>query len=220
MNGAEVPGQEPAKPEAGPERILERGRLLLLLGVFVLELLLFFGAMVIPIDPATQQRLQQAANSLENSTADQAPVSVLGLIFTNNVRVALAEMIPGAGILVFFISILNTGQVIQVLALSKGVPGVFYGVALFVFPFSFVELSGYAVALCSGSMLIVAWRRSRLRREARVFLLELVGVVLILLVAATMETITLLSPEIGLALWLPTGLIVAWLTITVRRSLG
>lgn len=211
--------QGTARAEGADEGLVDRGRLLFLLGVFVLELLLFFGAMVVPIDPSTQQRLQQAANSLQNSTTDRAPAAVLGLIFSNNVKVALAEMIPGAGAFVFFISILNTGQVIQVLALSRGVPGIFYGVALFLFPFSIVELSAYALAVCSGSMLIVAWRRSRLRREAPVFVLELLGVVLILLVAATMETITLLLPEVGLALWLPTGLLVAWLAITLRRAI-
>lgn len=211
---------EPTTRGAEAVSFLDRGRLLLLLGVFVLELLLFFGAMVVPIDPSTQQRLQQAANSLQNSTSNQAPIAVLGLIFSNNVRVALAEMIPGAGALVFFISILNTGEVVQVLALSNGVPGVFYGVALFVFPFSIVELFAYALAVCSGSMLIIAWRRNRLRKEARVFVYELIGVVAILLVAAAMETITLLFPEIGLALWLPTGLLIAWLAITLRRILG
>jgi uncharacterized membrane protein SpoIIM required for sporulation len=217
VNGTAL--REPGGRKGAGEGLVDRGRLLLLLGVFVLELLLFFGAMVVPIDPATRQRLQQAANSLQNSTADRAPAVVLGLIFSNNVKVALAEMIPGAGALVFFISILNTGQVIQVLALSRGVPGVFYGVALFLFPFSIVELSAYALAVSSGLMLIVAWRRNRLRREAPVFVFEMIGVVLILLVAATMETITLLFPEMGLALWLPTGLLVAWLAITLRRAI-
>ena len=220
MSETEPPSLEPGRQEGEQVRLVERGRLLLLLGVFVLELLLFFGAMAVPVDPDTQQRLQQAANSLSNSTANQTPAGILELIFSNNVRVALAEMIPGAGALVFFVSILNTGQVIQVLALSRGLPGVLFGMALFVFPFSIVELSAYALAVCSGSMLIIAWRRNRLRKEARVFVYEMVGVVLILLLAATMETITLLSPEAGLALWLPTGLLVAWLAIILRRSLG
>lgn len=212
--------EEIPKENEEPVRLIEKGRLLLLLGVFVLELLLFFGAMAVPVDPDTQQRLQQAANSLQNSTVDQTPTAILGFIFSNNVRFALAEMIPGAGVLVFFVTILNTGQVIQVLALSRGLPGVLYGVALFVFPFSIVELFAYALAVCSGSMLIISWRRNRLRREARVFVFEAIGVVLTLLLAATMETITLLSPLIGLALWLPMGLLVAWLAIILRRTLG
>jgi len=199
---------------------VDKGRLLLFLGVFVLELLIFFGATVVPIGPAAQQQVQQAAKELQNSTAHQPPAAVLGFIFSNNVKVALAELIPGAGAVVFFISMVNTGQVIQAIGLSTGVPAALLGSLLFAFPFTIVELSAYALAVCSGSMLIIAWRRKRLHREARVFAYEAVGVVLILLIAATMETITLFSYEIGFALWLPTGLLVAWLAITLRRTFG
>jgi len=193
---------------------------LLLLGVFVLELLLFFGATIVPIDPAARQQVQQAAKDLQNSAAHQAPTAVLGTIFSNNVKVALAELIPGAGAVVFFITMVNTGQVVQVVGLSSGVPGALLGSLLFVFPFTIVELSAYALAVCSGTMLVIAWRRKRLRKEARVFVYEIVGVVLILLLAATMETITLLSYEIGVALWLPIGTLVAWMAILLRRTLA
>jgi uncharacterized membrane protein SpoIIM required for sporulation len=214
------PVAEPPKQESAWKDLVERGRLLLFLGVLLVELLIFFGAMVVPIDPATQQRLQQAANSLQNSTVDQPPASMMTLIFSNNVKVGLAEMVPGVGPIVFFISILNTGEVIQVLGLMRGAPGILYGLVLFVFPYSLVELSGYAVAVGSGLMLLIAWRRKRLRQEARVFVLEAVGVVLILLLAAAMETTTLLLPAVGLALWLPMGLLVAWTAIRLRKARG
>jgi len=212
--------QEHETKDVDSVRLVDRGRLLLFLGVFVLELLLFFGATVVPIAPAAQQQVQQAARDLQNSTAHQAPVAILGFIFANNAKVALAELIPGVGPVVFFISMVNTGQVIQVIGTSTGVPAALLGSLLFVFPFTIVELSAYALAVCSGSMLIIAWRRKTLHREARVFAYEVAGVVVILLLAATMETITLLSYEVGLALWLPTGLLVAWLAITLRRTLG
>ena len=216
----EAPLQGPETREGDSARFVDRGRLLLLLGVFVLELLLFFGATIVPIDPAARQQVQQAAKDLQNSAAHQAPTAVLGTIFSNNVKVALAELIPGAGAVVFFITMVNTGQVVQVVGLSSGVPGALLGSLLFVFPFTIVELSAYALAVCSGTMLVIAWRRKRLRKEARVFVYEIVGVVLILLLAATMETITLLSYEIGVALWLPIGTLVAWMAILLRRTLA
>jgi len=218
MSGSdEAPSQEPPVQPSIEKDLMSRGRPLLLLGIFILELGIFFGAMSMPIDQATQRTLQQAANSLQNATTDQPAAAMLGIIFSNNVKVALAEMIPAAGAVVFFVSIFNTGQVIQVLAMSRGVPGVFYGVALFIFPFSIVELFAYALAVCSGSMVLVAWRRKMLHREARVFVLEIAAVVLILLTAAVMETVTLLFPAVGLALWVPTGLFIAWLAVNFRR---
>ncbi len=218
MASVEEGGQQ-AAPEAenvGRE-LLSRGRLLLLAGVFVMEMAIFFSAMLIPVDPSTQQSLQQAANTLRNTTSHASPGGMVELIFSNNVRIALAELIPGLGGLVFVYSIFITGQVIQVAAMSTGVPGAVYGALLFVFPFAIVELSGYALAVASGTMLIVSFMRKRLRREVRVFALEVVGVVVVLFVAAAMETATLLSPEVGLALWLPMGLFFAWMAVVFGR---
>jgi len=184
----------------------------------MMEMVIFFAAMVVPMDLATQQTLQQAANGIHNATSSSSPLVLVETIFSNNVRVALGEMIPARGAVLFFASIFTTGQIIQVIAISNGLPGVFYGLALFIFPFSIVELSAYAIAVGSGSMLVVAWRRKMLRSEARVFVLEVLAVVGTLLVAAAMETATLLEPTVGLALWFPLGLFIAWLAIILRRG--
>lgn len=220
MSGTnEVLTQEPAEDANMKRDPMSRERILLLLGVFALELVVFFAAMVIPIDQATQQSLQQVVDNLRNTTSNASPLVVMETLFSTNVRVALVEMIPAVGALIFFVSIFTTGQLIQVLALSNGLPGVLYGILLFIFPYSIIEFSAYPLAAGSGSMVIVAWRRKRLRREAPVFGLELVGVVVILLIAAAMETATLLSPAIGLALWFPTGLFIAWLLVRGRRGI-
>jgi uncharacterized membrane protein SpoIIM required for sporulation len=216
---AALEGSPGAQGEGSARKdLLSRGRILLIVGAFLMEMVIFFGAMVIPMDQATQQTLQQAANGIHNATSSSSPLVLVGNIFANNVRVALVEMIPAVGALVFFVSIFTTGQIIQVVAASNGLPGAFYGVALFVFPFSIVELSAYALAVGSGSMLIVAWRRRTLRREVRVFVLEILAVVGILLIAAAMETTSLIAPVFGLTLWFPLGLFIAWLAIKLRRN--
>ena len=197
--------------------ILTRERALLMAGVLVMEMVIFFGAMVVPVSQSTQQALKDAAKHLQNATAGASPLDTLEVIFFNNVRLALAEMVPVLGAIVFFVSITTTGQVIQVVATSYGAPGPLVGGLLFVFPFTMVELSAYALAVGSGSMLLVAWRRRILHGEVKVFALEAVGVVLVLLAAAAMETAALISPSLGLALWLPTALLIGWLAVRLGR---
>ena len=102
-----------------------------------------------------------------------------------------------------------TGQIFQAVALSQGAPGALYGLLLLFFPFIIVELSAYAVAVSSGVMAIVAWRRRRLRYETKVLVLEAGIVTTMLLVAAAMETTTIVNPTLGIALWIPTGLTIA-----------
>jgi hypothetical protein len=210
--------QEPARLETAGGRFITRERILLLAGAFVLELFVFFAATVIPLSQATGETLRQSANSICPHNAP--PLQTTVCIFSHNLFVALSEMIPGIGALVFVYSIFITGQAIQALASYYGVPAAFYGVLLFVFPFTIVELSAYVLAVGSGSMLIVAWWRKKVREEAEVFVIEIVGVALMLLLAAAMETTTDLSPGLSLMLWLPLGLLIAWLAVALRKGLA
>lgn len=182
------------------------------------ELAIFFGAMVYPIAPSQQASLLNQANGLLNSTTGQGPAGVFSAIFDNNLRVALLEMIPAAGALLFGLSIFTTGQVIQVLAISSHLPGPVFGLALFFFPFAIVELTAYAIAVASGTMLIVAWRRKTFVDELRVFLVEVVVVAAVVLIAAAMETAGIVNPLVSLVLWVPTALAVASLAVYVRRG--
>jgi hypothetical protein len=218
MSGAEGNAvQQPVHHKNMGGGFITRERLLLLAGLFVLELVVFFAATAIPINQATGQSLRQSAGTICSHSAP--PLQTTACIFSHNLFVALTEMIPGLGALVFLYSIFVTGQAIQALVLPYGVPAAFYGLLLFVFPFTIVELSAYVLAVESGSMLIVAWLRKRLRTEAEVFVIEIVGVALMLLLAAAMETTTELSPGLSLALWLPLGLLIAWLVTALTRGL-
>ena len=216
---SEQPVGEPPQPEPRPglvSQLLRRGRLLAFGVALAIELAIFFGAMVYPIDPSQQTALLNQANALVNSTSGQGPAGVFSAIFDNNLRVALLEMVPAAGALFFGVSIFVTGQVIQALAISSHLPGPVFGLALFFFPFAIVELTAYAIAVASGTMLIVAWRRKTLISELRVFFVEILVVAAVVFVAAAMETAGIVNPFVSLALWLPTALVVAVLAVYVR----
>jgi hypothetical protein len=209
--------QEPAHREEAKSGFITRQRILLLAGVFVLELVVFFAATVIPLSPAKAEGLRQLANSTFPHGAP--PLQTAADIFSHNLLVALMDMIPVVGAFVFLYSIFTTGQVLQAFALHYGIPAPLLGALLFVFPYTIVELSAYVLAVVSGSMLVVAWRRKRLRTETEVLVIEIVGVASMLLLAASMETMTELSPGLSLMLWLPLGLLIAWLAVALSRGL-
>lgn len=201
-------------------RFLGRRRLIFFGAVLAVELTMFFFSLVYPIDPAQQQALMDQANSVIGSTTGQTATGVFSAISGNNLRVALLEMVPVVGVLLFAFSIFTTGQIIQALALSQGLPGPLFGAALFFFPFAILELSAYAVAVASGTMLLVAWRKKTLHWELRIFAMEAVVVIVAILVAAGMETLGIVSPFYSFALWLPTGLGLTALVVFLRGGSG
>jgi hypothetical protein len=208
--------EEPAKSLL--KDLVNRDRLMVFGVTLAIELIIFFGAMIYPINPSQQQELVKQANSILGSTGNQTSVSIFSAIFSNNARVALVEMVPAAGAALFAASIFTTGQVIQALALNSNLPGPLFGLLIFFFPFAIVELSAYAIAVASGSMLILSWRRKRLRREVKVFSLEVGLVVFCVLLAAAMETVGIVNPVVGFALWLPTAVGIFALVMAARGS--
>ncbi len=163
--------------------------------------------------------LTNETNTQFGSVPSLGPGQLFLFIFAHNLPIAFTDMVPVLGAVRFALSIYGTGLAAQVVVASKGLPSLF-AVVLFLFPYSIVELSAYAVAVGSGTMLLVSLRRRRLRRELRVFILEGVIVALILFASAIMETTTSFFPLLGFALWLPTGLALAGLIILSRRTWG
>lgn len=211
-----------ATPDIGPEpsaasEILSRRRLLLVLAVLLVEFGIFFVGLSTPMSVSTREALANQTGNQFGGIQSGTAAQVAAFIFTHNLSIALGEMVPIAGALLFALSVYGTGLAAQALVVSQGLP-VQWGAVIFAFPYSLVELSAYAVAVVSGSMLIASWRRRRLRRELRVFLLEGVAVAAILLVAAAMEAATVkISFLLGFALWLPTGVGLAAIIILAGR---
>jgi hypothetical protein len=211
---------ESSEPKGALSELLARQRLTMVLVILLVEIGIFFAGLLTPISISTQQGLSNATNTQFGSFASASPVQLVVLIFAHNLAIALAEMIPVLGAVLFGISVYGTGLAAQALAVSIGLPSQ-GGAIIFAFPYTLVELSGYAVAVGAGVMLIVSWRRRRLRSEIKVFALEILEVVAILFIAAAMETATTrVSFLLGFALWLPTALSFAWLVNLTRRNLA
>jgi hypothetical protein len=169
---------------------------------FVIELVIFFTAVSYPVPSSRLPELQQEARNILGYAQTQSNASLVGLIFANNIKVALLEMVPVFGILVFGGVIFETGQVLQVASSSVNVPATIIGASLFLFPFAFLELFSYAVAVVSGNMLVFSALKGKLVHGVKVYVAELCIVVFLLLVAATMEAITIFNWAIGLSFWI------------------
>ncbi len=197
--------------------LFSRERLTLLLVLLAIEFVIFFSGTIVPINPAQQQDYTLILNDLKSVTQNSSPMELFVVIFSHNLALASLEMIPVFGVLFFGYSLFVTGQVFQAGALSYGVSGPVAGLVTFLLPFALVEFSAYVIAAGSGLMVVVAMKRRSLKREARVFGLEALLVVLILAIAAAMETISLISVWVGLLLWVPTGIAIAWIILLSRR---
>ncbi|MDG6988637.1 MAG: stage II sporulation protein M [Nitrososphaerota archaeon] len=207
----------PPQPQKGAlEELFDRGRVRVALAVLVVEVAVFAAGLLIPLSPSTQQSLAQQANTEFSPLKTAGFAQTVYFIFSHNLTIALGETVPLLGALFLLFSIYSTGLVGQALMVAQGLPGP-WAMFLFAFPDTIVELSGYAIAAGSGVMLLVAWRRKRLHREARVFGLELASVAGVLLVAATMETTLTFYPLLGLTLWIPTALAVVAIAALARR---
>lgn len=208
-----VPLQRPSTVK----ELLGRRRLALVLMVLLVELTIFFLAASVPMNTVTQQVLQNEEKNITGTSNSLGPTGQFVFIFAHNAAIAFGEMVPAVGGLLWVVSIYATGQILQAVALSQGAPGALYGLLLLFFPFAIIELAAYAVAVSSGVMLIVAWRRHQLRSEVRVLVLEAGVVASMLLIAAAMETVTIVNPVLGIALWIPTGLTIAALALISAR---
>jgi len=218
---SEAPGVHEAAPAPEPSRsalseLFDRRRLFVFLIALLVEFAIFVFGLVTPLSVPAQQTLENQTSAQFAAVPTASAQQLVTLIFTHNVVLAYLELVPVLGAFVFVYSIYVTGLVAQVLATSAGYPAQL-GVILFLFPYSLVEFSAYAIAVSSGVMLVRAWRRKTLGREVRVLPLELVAVAVVLILAAVMETATRFYPLVGFLLWLPTGLGVAGVVLFSRR---
>jgi len=212
---------EAATVEAPKERsildqLFSRNRLLLFVGLFVVEMVIFLSGLFTPIGSTQQQIIANQTNSQFDFVKTATAFQLVFFIFGHNLLIALVELVPILGAFFYLISIYSTGVATQAIVGAKGLPA-FSGLILFFLPYTFVELSAYALAVGSGTMLVVSAIGHRFLKEVKVFVVEVVLVAAILVVAAAMETATTYSVEVGLALWVPTALGVIGGAVAVAR---
>ncbi|MDA4128091.1 MAG: stage II sporulation protein M [Thaumarchaeota archaeon] len=197
-----------ARAFARLQLLLAPSRMKLYAVAFLLELAIFFAATLAPVAPSQKQILLNQGRDLINNATSGTPPQTIVLIFANNFRIALFDIVPLFGAFFFGYSMFATGQVIQVLAQGSNVPPLALGAVYFLFPYTVVELAAYALAVSEGVMIIWAVKRHGLRRELSLLPYGIILLAGVLVLAATFETVFLVSTRAGLTLWLPLGLIV------------
>ena len=221
---------EPRSPwERAIRQFAVRG-LLLCLTLFLIEVGLFFFVSSTPYFPGEQTLYTSQANQLSSQVSNSTSYQLLFQIFTNNLRIALIEMIPIVGTIFFAISIYATARVTQAIAGIDGVPALFLVVLLLVvFPHSFIELPAYAVATAEGLYLfyaIVKWLGAtregdpgRMGRELWQLAINLTIVTVMLAVAAVFETVEIVLGTHFWITWVPfIGMVLGVLWLNRRLS--
>ncbi len=200
------------------DEILSPLRVKLSVLLLAISIAIFFAAMAIPIDSAQRQSLVSEGKSLIQSATSGTSIDTFLAIFLNNIRVALPEMIPALGLVVWSFSLFTTGQVLQAFSLDANIPPFATGIITFAFPHGVVEFAGYAFAVTEGTMLVLAPFKHRFRAEVRFVGYELVLVAATLILAAVIETVEIVSPGVGLLMWIPVILIVVAVFRKVRQG--
>ncbi len=211
---------EAGMPEKGVETsrgLFRSPRVLLFLAILIIAIVLFLAAMSVPLDPAHQRIFLSAGRNITESVSATNPLDTISFIYLNNVRIGLIEAVPFVGPLFFGYSIYTSGQILEAFAISTNVPPLLLGAVTFIFPHALIEFAGYAVAVTAGVMLIVSGIRRRMRKEIRVFAKELLAAGALLLAAAVIETLEIVSPLFGFALWLPIALLLIVLSLWWKR---
>ncbi len=211
---------EAGMPEKGVERtkgLLRSPRFLLFLAILIIELVLFFAAMAVPLDPVQQRSFLSEGKQLTQSLNGTNPLDTFYVIYLNNVRIGLIEAVPFVGPLFFGYSIYTSGQILAAFAISTNLPPLLLGAVTFIFPHALIEFAGYAIAVTAGLMLILSGIRRRMRKEIRVFAKEIFAAGALLLVAAVIEALELVSPLFGFALWLPIALLLIAVSLWWKR---
>ena len=204
------------------ERFFGR-RLSVILSLFLGEVLLFFVLTSVPFFSGEQDSYGQQAQQL-GRLLDRSFIGLIAVIFTNNARVGLIELVPGVGPLFFGISVYETARLTQAIALSQNFPPPLVVLTLFFLPHSWIELPAYALATGESVLLLnssLRWllkdERGRMRMELEQLVLVLLVVVLMLLIAAMFEAEEIVLGVTGLIIWIPFALF-ATLVLLYRRK--
>lgn len=194
--------------EAALKQFARRG-LLLCLVLFLIEVVLFFVVSSLPFSSAGEQTFytnqsKQISDEFQNATL---PVEFWG-IFTNNYQIALRELVPGLGPVLFAASLYATARVLEVISMNDHIsPLLVVLVLLLFFPHSWIELPAYAVATAESIFLLISIFRwlfdtkggtVKWKAELGQLLIYLAIVTVMLLVAALFESVEI---QIGLLFW-------------------
>ncbi len=167
-----------------------RTKRIILIGVLFLTSIIATTAGA--LTPLSVEEADTINQELEQIRAD---ISVQ-YIFGNNLMICLAMFIPIAGPIFGLWVLYNTGIVISAQSMStsaQGIPAPLIFLFLFVFPFTWLEFLSYSTAFSESIWLIQRTIRNAGKREIRNAAILISIVTVMLLAAAIIETILILS---------------------------
>jgi uncharacterized membrane protein SpoIIM required for sporulation len=202
--------------------ILDKRWIRLAFLMFVVEVILFYIIASIPIGASEARSLTDSYNSVQSSLQTTNLVGRALLIFGNNVKIALMDMVPVWGAILFSISTYTTSRTIEAIAYLQPstvahLPPQVLITLLFLFPHSWLELPAYAIAFTESIYITYSIFTHNFTNELRRVAAVLVFVVFLLFIAALFESAEITYPSYALALWAPAVFLIIITYIFLRR---
>lgn len=190
---------------------------------FTILLLQIFALILIPLIPLPApiyDFLTTIFQTIKGQVMSLSFTNVALAIFLHNMVPATLDMVPFFGMLIFVLSTIVTGLTLSAEAVTLGQNGSLLAIKLMTLPYSWIELSAYALSLSEGLILIKAGIKGRFWKElmstgVRMWLLAMT----LLFVAALFESATiLLGFPLYYLTWIPFAMIVSILAVALRRK--
>jgi len=163
-----------------------------LMAIFLALLLAFLTTLAGVVTPMTREEAVETKKEFERHTA--VPDEVLfQLIFGNNFYLCFLMFIPILGPIFGFYVLYNTGRMIGAMAIAEQLSPSMVLVGLFILPFAWLEYIAYSIAISQSFWLTLSLVRRKFKIELVKTCLFITLCALILIVAALIETVLLLS---------------------------
>jgi uncharacterized membrane protein SpoIIM required for sporulation len=163
-----------------------------ILTTFLILLLAFLITFIGTVTPMTQEKAETTRRELEKF--ERIPDEfTFQLIFGNNFYLCLLMFLPFLGPILGFYVLYNTGQAIGAIAITRGFNPAAMFITLFIFPFAWMEYIAYSIAISQSFWLTLSIFRRRFKVEFLKTCIFIVLCAIILIIAALIETILLIS---------------------------
>lgn len=163
-----------------------------ILTMFLVLLLAFLITFIGTITPVTQEEAEARRREFEKF--ERIPDEFMfQLIFGNNFYLCLLMFLPFLGPILGFYVLHNTGQVIGAVAIAEGFNPATTFITIFIFPFAWMEYIAYSIAISQSFWLTLSIFRRKFKVELFKTCIFIVLCAIILILAALIESLLLLS---------------------------
>lgn len=185
--------------------------------LFLIELAILGIVAAIPFFPGEYAAYTQTENGISGGLSHN-PMIQYAQIFTNNAAIAVGEMIPAFGVLLYGIGTYNTARILEIIAVQHSISAPYLYLSLISLPHSLIELSAYALAAAEGIYIaqsiggLIGSRvpGSDIKREAKFAMLTLFFSMAILAIADVFEVSEGVLGAYAAIDYVPYALLLVW----------